>query len=108
IDVLVLASRHEEGFGLVLAEAGERGLPVVATRSGGAAEVVRDGETGFLVGKHAPHELAAAMQRLYSDAGLRECLGRRGRDRVAAGFDLAAQTARMADCFAEVAAGRLR
>ena len=42
IDVFVLASRHEEGFGLVIAEAGERGVPAIATASGGAAEIVED------------------------------------------------------------------
>ncbi|HEY5427605.1 MAG TPA: glycosyltransferase, partial [Solirubrobacteraceae bacterium] len=56
LDVLVLLS-YQEPFGTVLAEAMAVGTPVVATRVGGLAEVVRDGVTGRLVsppGIHRP------------------------------------------------------
>jgi glycosyltransferase involved in cell wall biosynthesis len=96
IDVLVLPSRHDEGFGLVLAEAGARGVPAVATRSGGAVEIVEDNVTGLLVGKQAPQELAAAMLRLATDEAARRAMGRRARQRIATHFDLATQADRVA------------
>ena len=77
-----------EGVSLTLLEAMARGIPVIATRVGGNAEVVMDGETGFLVGTRAPTELAAAMVRLVRDPreGLR--LGLAGRARVERHFDV--------------------
>lgn len=97
IDVLVLPSRHDEGFGLVVAEAGERGVPAIATRSGGVVEIIDDGVTGLLIAKQVPAELAEAMRRLAVDADLRRAMGRRARARIAARFDLATQAGRVAD-----------
>jgi glycosyltransferase involved in cell wall biosynthesis len=74
LDVLVAPSRQEP-FGTVLAEAMAAGTPVVATRVGGLAEVVADGETGRLVTPGRPDELAAAVL---------EVLGRRAQMGAAA------------------------
>jgi glycosyltransferase involved in cell wall biosynthesis len=100
IDVLVLASRHDEGFGLVVAEAGERGIPVIATRSGGAAEIVVDGETGILVPKQDPSALGSAMARLGSDGDLRIAMGGVARDRICRHFDLEKQVDKFTDFLA--------
>jgi len=51
IDILILASRHDEGYGLVVAEAMACGKPVIITDSGGAAEIVVNAESGFIVKK---------------------------------------------------------
>jgi glycosyltransferase involved in cell wall biosynthesis len=66
LDVLVAPSRQEP-FGTVLAEAMAAGTPVVATRVGGLAEVVADGETGRLVAPGRPAELAAAVLEVLGD-----------------------------------------
>jgi glycosyltransferase involved in cell wall biosynthesis len=71
LDVLVAPSRQEP-FGTVLAEAMAAGTPVVATRVGGLAEVVADGETGRLVTPGRPDELAAAVLEVL---GRREQMG---------------------------------
>jgi glycosyltransferase involved in cell wall biosynthesis len=97
IDVLVLASRHDEGFGLVVAEAGERGIPVIATRSGGAVEIVVDGETGILVPKQDPSALGSAMARLGNDGDLRIAMGGRARERISRHFDLEKQVDKFTD-----------
>lgn len=47
-DVFVLSSIHE-GFGIVLQEAMQVGLPIVATNYGGQTDFITDGENGFLV-----------------------------------------------------------
>ena len=94
IDALVLASRHDEGFGLVIAEAGERGLPVIATRSGGAVEVIIEGETGVIVEKGDVHAMGAAISRLGCDASLRRKLGQAARANVVSHFNLETQSRR--------------
>ena len=40
-----------EGFGLALVEAMGCGVPVIATAVGGAPEIIKDGETGWLLPK---------------------------------------------------------
>ncbi len=82
-----------ESFGLGLLEAMSFGRPVVATRLGGPAELVRDGETGLLVPPSDPAALAAALDRLLADASLASRMGEAGRRRSLESFSLAAQAA---------------
>lgn len=103
-DVLAVTSRAEP-FGLVTVEALARGVPVVATRSGGSREIVRDGREGLLVPPGDPQALAAALHRLLADHGLRERCARAGPRRVAARFSLARQVARTERVYAQVLAG---
>jgi glycosyltransferase involved in cell wall biosynthesis len=85
--VFVLSSLTE-GISLTLLEAMARGLPVVATRVGGNPEVVADGETGLLVPPRDPAALAAALLRVRRDPDHARELGRAGRRRVEAHFDV--------------------
>ncbi len=62
-DAFVLSSKFE-GLPMVLLEAGAHGLPIVATRVGGNAEVFREGCGGFLVPAQSPLELGRAMERV--------------------------------------------
>lgn len=71
-DVLALTSRYE-GFGNVLVEAMACGVPVVATRSAGTADIVRDGVDGLLV-RHTPEAVAASLTRLLLDPAERDRL----------------------------------
>ncbi|MGW9631483.1 glycosyltransferase family 4 protein [Agromyces sp. NPDC055520] len=64
-DMFVLPS-HYESSGLVFLEALASGLPVVATRVGAAAELVKDGENGFLVG-HDAREIADRLEQLAAE-----------------------------------------
>lgn len=64
-DMFVLPS-HYESSGLVFLEALASGLPVVATRVGVAAELVRNGENGFLVGQDA-REIADRLEQLAAE-----------------------------------------
>jgi glycosyltransferase involved in cell wall biosynthesis/2-polyprenyl-3-methyl-5-hydroxy-6-metoxy-1,4-benzoquinol methylase len=61
-DLFVMPSRWE-GFGLVAVEAMAAGLPVVASRCDGLAEVIADGTTGLLVPSGQVAPLAAALER---------------------------------------------
>jgi glycosyltransferase involved in cell wall biosynthesis len=94
IDTLVLPSRHDEGFGLVVAEAGEAGIPTIATDSGGAVEIILDGITGMLVPKCSPTRLSEAMLYLVRHSEQRRYMGKRARERVSKEFNLKIQRAR--------------
>lgn len=61
----------KEGWGLTVIEANACGTPVVASRSPGLTESVRDGETGILTTHGDAALLAAAIVRLLSDRALR-------------------------------------
>jgi phosphatidyl-myo-inositol dimannoside synthase len=71
-----------EGFGVALAEASACGLPVIAGQSGGLAEAVHDGETGFVVNPDEPEAVAAALKRLFGDQLLARRLGQAGRKAI--------------------------
>lgn len=86
-DIFCLASRWQEAFGWVLTEAMSFQKPVVATRVGGIVEIVRDGETGFLVPSHSPEQLADAILRLL-DHPRRRQMGEAARHEVEQRFDL--------------------
>jgi glycosyltransferase involved in cell wall biosynthesis len=85
LDALVLPSLSE-GFGLVAAEAGACGVPVVAARASSLPEIVEDGTTGLLVPPGDAHALAAALDRVLRDDELASRLGSGARARVARRF----------------------
>jgi glycosyltransferase involved in cell wall biosynthesis len=68
-DVFVLPSLNE-GMSLTVLEAMACGLPIVMTDTGGAAELVRDGQSGFLVEKRSASDVAARLRRYLSEPGL--------------------------------------
>ncbi len=78
-DLFALPS-HAEGWPLVLMEAAGYGLPAVATAVGGVPDEVSDGATGLLVLPADPEALARAIDRVRTDAALRECLGAEARE----------------------------
>jgi glycosyltransferase involved in cell wall biosynthesis len=103
-DVAVLAtvpsrSGKREGIPNVLKEAMACELPVVASASGGIPELVEDGSCGFLLPPGDTAALAGALERLAADPELRRRLGRAGRERVLADFDLRRSAARRAELF---------
>ena len=79
--IFVLASRIE-AMGRVLIEAAAAGKCRVATRVGGIPTVVEHGSDGLLVARENVAELAGVLERLMSDAPLREQLGRAAKQRV--------------------------
>ena len=73
-EMLVMPS-HYESFGMVALEAMACGTPVVASKVGGLAFSVQDGETGFLVPGGDPAALASRIRLLLTDDQLRWRLG---------------------------------
>ncbi len=76
-DVFVLPSQCE-GFGIVYLEAMDFATPVIACRSGGATDVVIDGETGLLCDYGDIQALSRAITTLANDPALRARLGQGG------------------------------
>ena len=91
-DVFVMINRLEssgdvESFGMVFTEANAVGKPVVGGRSGGAAEAVVDGKTGFLVDPENPAEVAGRLLLLLENQELRQRMGQAGLHRVRTDFN---------------------
>jgi glycosyltransferase involved in cell wall biosynthesis len=82
-DVLLFGSTLE-GFGLVVAEAQSRGVPVIAAAGTATREALADGESGLLVAPE-PEAFAAAIRTL-ADADRRAAMSARARE-VARRFD---------------------
>ncbi len=79
-------SSHWEGLPNAILEAMAASLPVVATSVEGSAELVIDGQTGYLVPPHSPGELALALERLVTDAPRARAMGKAGQERAQAEF----------------------
>ena len=86
--MLLMPSRVPEGFGLVALQAAQMARPVIATRVGGVAEVVADGETGILVAPEDAPALANAVMQLLDDPDLMSRMGDAARQRAGACFSM--------------------
>ena len=100
-DALILTSvtaadGDQEGLPVTLIEAQAMGLPVISSYHAGIPELVRDGETGFLVHERDIAGTAAAMQRLIDDADLRARLSAAAPVTAHAHFDIRALNDRLA------------
>ena len=86
-DLFVMSSTTE-GLGTSALDAMACGKAVIATRAGGLAEVVEDGETGLLVPTRDPSALAGAIVRVLRDPELRRRYGEAGLTRAQNAFDV--------------------
>lgn len=75
-DIAILTSL-DEPFGYVLLEAMRYGLPVIAFDSGGPSEVIKNGETGFLIPEGNVDEFSQKLLALIGDAGAKGAMGER-------------------------------
>jgi glycosyltransferase involved in cell wall biosynthesis len=103
MDIFCLASARE-GLPRVILEAMLLGKPVVATDIPGCRELVRHGETGYLVPPDDVVALADALARLTADATLRSAMGRRGREIVLAEYSIESYVTGVTRVFDEVLA----
>jgi len=94
-DAYVMSSEWE-GMPMVLLEASACRLPIVATNVGGNAEIVLDGQTGFLVPPKSPEALSQAMLRMMDlPEEVREKMGEQARKHIESNFSLD----RIVDCW---------
>src|SRR2546427_5917225 len=81
---IVIQKSLREGFGLVVAEALWKGIPVVAGKVGGIVIQIQDGVSGYLV--TSPEECAARCLNLLRDPALRKRMAQAGREHVRENF----------------------
>ena len=86
IDVYALLSGIDMSP-LTLLEAQLMEKPVIATNVGGIPELMKDGETGFLVTKNNPEELAEKISILVNDNKKSESMSKKGKDFVSTNFN---------------------
>lgn len=88
LDIYVSAS-HTESFGLAIVEAMALGLPVVATATEGAQEIIDRDDAGVLVRAGDAETMASALLRLLEDANARTSIGTLARATARTRFSLA-------------------
>ncbi len=91
-----------EGFGLVLTEAQACGVCVVGTRTGGTAEAVEHGASGFLCDEEDVGGLASAMELVFADPDRARAMGMCGRERVLRLFSVAKQACKLEGIYDDV------
>ncbi|MFQ5638058.1 MAG: glycosyltransferase [bacterium] len=105
-DVKILASvpttrGKREGIPVVLMEAMACGLPVVSSQLSGIPELVEDGQTGILVAPRDVIGLANALLKLHQEPDVRQKMGKAGRTKVVAEFNLSKNAQRLSELFLE-------
>jgi glycosyltransferase involved in cell wall biosynthesis len=103
VDIVVHSSVAAEPFGRVLVEGMFAERPVIATRAGGALEIIEDGVTGVLVAPGNATELAQAIRDLVAEPERARSIASAGRKRSLARFNLSAAVDRIDRHIAEVA-----
>jgi L-malate glycosyltransferase len=91
-DLFVMSS-VQEGLGTAVLDALALEIPVVATRTGGLPEIIRDGETGRLVAPASPEALADGIVDMLIHADSAGQMARRGKERVLQDFSIDAMVA---------------
>lgn len=80
-DLFVLPSLNE-GMGRVLVEAMASGKPVVGSNVGGIPDLIKNGHNGFLVEPGDEIDLSVAIEKVLTDAKMRDEMGRKGKTMV--------------------------
>ena len=99
-DLFVLPSQAE-GLSLALLEALACGLPVIVSRVGGAPEVIRHMETGWLIPPEDTTALREAIVTLLRDEKLQYKLGGQARIRVVDNFSLVKMADRLCNLYSQ-------
>ncbi len=103
MDVFVQPSLNPDPFPTTVLEAMSAGLPVVATAHGGPAEMLVEGESGFLTAPGDATEMADRILELVRDSRLRSAMGAAGATRVRAEYGIAGFAARYEAIYASLA-----
>ncbi len=86
-----------EGTPVAVLEAMGMGLPVIATRHGGIADVIDDGSTGLLVDEYDIERMAEAMLRMVEDPQAAARIGHQAREAVLANWTTEASVSRLSE-----------
>jgi glycosyltransferase involved in cell wall biosynthesis len=95
-----------EAFGFVAIESMALGLPMVASKTGGLAETIRDSIDGFLVPPGDAAAIAQKMGILLTDPELCQCMGAHGRERFLSEFERARVIPQQAEWLEKIAGAK--
>ena len=99
LDLTVLPSLYKEGLPNVLLESMSMGVPVVSSEIGGVAEIVRNGETGYMVEPGNKSALAAAIKKAWDNQNAYREMKVKARKLIVDQFDKATQFERFISHF---------
>lgn len=102
--IVVIPSAIDEGFGQVAIEAANAGRATVATKAGGLMEAVADGESGILVEKGNPDQLADAVIKLLENKELLNKLSHQAKVRCDTTFSVERSVNEYAKLYQQMAA----
>ena len=88
LDIFILPSIQPEPFGLVVIEAMNNKLPVVATNHGGPVEIIENNIDGFLVDYKDAKEIAQVVNKLIKDKELRSYIATNAEEKVKKQFNV--------------------
>jgi len=100
-DIFVFPTTNDI-FGLVNIEAMQFSIPVISTNEGAIPEIVKDGITGFIVEKNAPHQIAEKIEFLISHHELRKKMGKAGRKKFLEKYTLQVFEKNLCNVFNEI------
>lgn len=104
-DVLVQTS-WAEALPTVLMEAGAASLPVVATDVGGSAEIVVDGETGYIIPKGDAEAVAEGLAKVLKNPEDAQKMGQKARQRIVELFSLEQQAKQTIGLYERIVSGK--
>ena len=84
----IAANGDAEGTPVVILEASAASLPIISTRHGGIVDIVKEGETGFLVEENDWEAMAEKMELLITNNTLMETMGANAKSFVAENFSM--------------------
>jgi len=102
-DVFCFPTYETENLPVVILEAMQFALPIVATRWRGISDVITDGEDGFLVPVRDPAALALKIELLVCDKELRIRMGKMGREKYLQQYSLSQHLDKIEQVFRTVA-----
>lgn len=83
---------HGEGISNTILESMAFGIPVIATKGGGTAEIIKDGDTGIIIPPKDSNSLSQVILKLLDNEPLRKEMGKAAQARIVESFSLKSMT----------------
>lgn len=97
-DIFVLPS-YGEGMPMTILEAMSYAIPVIATNVGGIPELIKDGETGYIIEQGNLDQLLEKMTKLVEDGIMRLSMGKKGRETIENDFSIIEMANKIGDIY---------
>lgn len=100
-DIFVICTLHETLCNSII-EAGQQGLPSVATNVGGIPEIIKDGYNGYLVNAFDSTAVAESLKKLINDKQLRTKMGKNAKTVISEKFAPSIILAQIDEMYGEI------